>query len=123
MPYLDEARIIRVSGRLKHAASMSTFHRHPAVLPVKSIFTQNLIREEYDNLMHEGPQIVLASIRENYWPINGRNITRNVVRKCIICFKQRLIVEQSPLWAIYQSKGLNRVALFSSVELIMLVIF
>jgi hypothetical protein len=44
--------------------------------------------------MHGGPQAVLASIRENYWPINGRNITRKVVQKCIVCFKQRPVIVQ-----------------------------
>jgi len=94
IPYLDEAGIIRVGGRLKYAASISIFRRHPAVLPAKSIFTQNLIREEHEDLMHGGSQAVLASIRERYWPINGRNVTRNVVRKCVICFKQRPTIVQ-----------------------------
>jgi hypothetical protein len=39
--------------------------------------------------VHGGPQAVLASIRERYWLINGQNVTRNVVRKCVIGFKQR----------------------------------
>jgi len=94
MPYLDEMGIIHVGGRLKYAAPLSTFQRHPAVLPAKSIFTLNLIREEHENRMHNGPQAVLASIREDYWPINGRNITRDVVRKCVVCFKQRPVVVQ-----------------------------
>jgi len=44
--------------------------------------------------MHSGPQAVLASIREDYWPINGRNITRNGVGKCVVYFKQRPVVVQ-----------------------------
>lgn len=79
---------------LLHPYSLSTFQRHPAVLPAKSIFTLNLIHEEHENRMHRGPQAVLASIREDYWPINGRNIMRNVVRKCVVCFKQRPVVAQ-----------------------------
>lgn len=49
------------------------------MLPAKSIFTQNLIREEQKDQMHGGPQDVLASMRERYRSINGRNVTRNVV--------------------------------------------
>ncbi|XP_026816104.1 uncharacterized protein LOC113555771 [Rhopalosiphum maidis] len=41
IPYLDEAGVIHVGGSLKYAASISTFRRHPAVLPSKSIFAQN----------------------------------------------------------------------------------
>lgn len=87
--------IIRVGGRLKFSAFLSTFQRHPAVLPAKSIFTLNLIREELENRIHRiHPQAVLASIRKDYWPVNEINITRNVVRKCVICFKQRPVLVQ-----------------------------
>jgi len=34
-----------------------------------------------------GPQAILSSIREQYWPINGRNIARKTVHQCITCFQ------------------------------------
>ncbi|KAK9681010.1 hypothetical protein QE152_g38639 [Popillia japonica] len=37
--------------------------------------------------MHAGPQHLLASIRESYWPISGRNLAKQVSRSCVQCFK------------------------------------
>ena len=39
--------------------------------------------------MHAGTQATLYSIREFYWPIDGRNITRHVIRKCITYFRAK----------------------------------
>ncbi|KAL4083194.1 hypothetical protein QTP88_028524 [Uroleucon formosanum] len=35
------------------------------------------------------PQALLASIRDRYWPLNGRNTARSIVNKCVICFKTK----------------------------------
>lgn len=37
-PFLDDDGIIRVGGRLKHAATISVFQRNPIVLPAKKYF-------------------------------------------------------------------------------------
>lgn len=45
------------------------------------------IRKSYDGY----PHIVLASLREKYWSINGHksNTTGKIVRNCDFCFKQQ----------------------------------
>lgn len=37
--------------------------------------------------LHCGPQALLATIREKYWPIGGRSLAKSIVHKCIICYK------------------------------------
>ncbi|GJQ70211.1 hypothetical protein Trydic_g22669 [Trypoxylus dichotomus] len=32
-------------------------------------------------------QAVLAAVRLNYWPLNGRNTVHSALRRCLICFK------------------------------------
>jgi len=44
--------------------------------------------------MHGGPQAVLASIRLQYWPINGRNLIRNIIHKSVVCFCSKPITVQ-----------------------------
>lgn len=39
--------------------------------------------------MHGGPQAVLATIRLKYWPINGRNLARKTVHRCVRCFRSK----------------------------------
>lgn len=50
-------------------------------------FTTLLIKTEHKRQLHVGPNTLLSIIRMRYWPINGRNSTRQVVRKCVICTK------------------------------------
>lgn len=44
---------------------------------------------EHQRLLHAGPQQVLFSLRDRYWPMSGRSSARAVVRECITCFRQK----------------------------------
>lgn len=41
----------------------------------------------YTKYLHAGSQFILSQVRTEFWPINGRNEIRSVLRKCITCFK------------------------------------
>ncbi|XP_044591939.1 uncharacterized protein LOC123270068 [Cotesia glomerata] len=87
-PILDEFGILRVGGRLA-CASIAEDQRHPILLPAQHFLTRIIILSEHLRLKHAGPQATLYSIRQVYWPINGRNITRNLISKCIPCFRAK----------------------------------
>lgn len=40
-------------------------------------------------LLHAGPQLLLSHIRQTYWPLGGRNLSRLVVNKCLKCFRHK----------------------------------
>ncbi|XP_012521966.2 uncharacterized protein LOC105828265 [Monomorium pharaonis] len=48
---------------------------------------ENLIRGEYLSLLHARPQLLLSSIREQFWLIGGRNLARKIIHKCVKCFR------------------------------------
>ncbi|XP_050534987.1 uncharacterized protein LOC126902008 [Daktulosphaira vitifoliae] len=93
-PFLDKSGLLRVGGRLKNAASLEIFQKYPLIIPAKSTFTKLLLRNEHERLCHSGPQTVLASIRQRYWPLNARNTIRGIIFKCLRCFRQRPIMVQ-----------------------------
>ncbi|KAJ8971021.1 hypothetical protein NQ314_000940 [Rhamnusium bicolor] len=71
-PFLDEDKIMRVGGRLRHSPYM--FHKkHPAVLSSKHRLTYLIVRYEHFKLLHSGPQSLLAAVRESFWPTSGSN--------------------------------------------------
>ncbi|XP_042908313.1 uncharacterized protein [Parasteatoda tepidariorum] len=39
--------------------------------------------------LHLGPQALLNSVRQRFWPIHGRNLARKIVHECVTCFKFR----------------------------------
>lgn len=85
-PILDDSGILRVGGRLK-LSSFNFMKKHPALLPKGHNFSISIARREHERLLHAGPQHTLASLRERFWLLDGRNIVRKVIRNCTVCFK------------------------------------
>ncbi|XP_076650259.1 uncharacterized protein LOC143357625 [Halictus rubicundus] len=85
-PFLDRDGIIRVGGRLKHA-NIPYSQQHPIVLPRSHHITTLIIRDDHIRNMHAGIQATLYSVRQRYWPIDGRNQARRVIRQCMKCFR------------------------------------
>lgn len=82
-PFLDEYGILRVGGRLRNS-ELSFNQRHPIILP-KSHITSLIIQQEHVNTLHGNIKLVLNNLRFNYWPIDGKNQVRKIVRKCVRC--------------------------------------
>ncbi|KAG7307103.1 hypothetical protein JYU34_007243 [Plutella xylostella] len=83
-PFLDANGVLRVGGRLENA-SLNYEQKHPALLDSKHHYTKMLMAAEHLRLFHAGPQLLLSSFREQFWPLAGRNLARSTVRKCITC--------------------------------------
>ncbi|XP_045462033.1 uncharacterized protein LOC123672092 [Harmonia axyridis] len=88
-PFLDEKGIMRVGGRLQNAENLSFNKKHPILLHNKHKLTEIILIEEHKRLLHCGPQQLLYSIREEFWPLSGRNLVRAIVYKCVTCFKAK----------------------------------
>lgn len=85
-PFLDAAGVMRVGGRLERS-NYPYNKKHPILLPKNNIVTKLLFVAEHNRNMHCGPNALLASIRNNHWPISGRNNAKETVRKCMSCFR------------------------------------
>lgn len=82
--YLDDSGLLRVGGRID-SSTYPYDQRHPLIITAKHHLTKLIFEAEHFNLLHSGPQHLLASIRQRYWPIGGRNLARNVARNCVVC--------------------------------------
>ncbi|XP_055714991.1 uncharacterized protein LOC129809200 [Phlebotomus papatasi] len=79
--------LIRVGGRLEQSSEGYDV-RHPILLPRGQVATMITSQLHLDH-HHVGPQTLLSTIRQRYWPLDSRNLTRKVCRLCIICFKHK----------------------------------
>lgn len=86
--FRDENDVIRVGGRLFHT-SLAYETKHPILLPSKHPFTLIIIRFIHRKNHHAGPLALLAAVRGEFWPVNGRSLCTKVYRDCIVCFKAR----------------------------------
>lgn len=88
-PFMDDQQLIRVGGRIKNSPEFNFDKKHPILISSKHHFTLLLFQHEHKQLMHAGPQLVLFHIRETWWPVGGRNVSRRVVQNCVICTRMR----------------------------------
>lgn len=85
-PFVDTKGIMRVGGRLKNTY-LSYEVKHPVLLHSNHPFTKLVFDYKHKQLLHPGPQLLLASIRQFYWPVGGLNLAKKTVKNCMICFK------------------------------------
>lgn len=53
------------------------------------MLTKLIFQMQHLKLVHAGPQLLLSHIRQTYWPLGGRNLSRFVVNKCLKCFRHK----------------------------------
>nr|CAI5839869.1 unnamed protein product [Callosobruchus analis] len=87
-PFIDSDGLLRVGGRLKNS-SLSFNQKHPILLDGKHVFTKMIFQLEHVKLHHAGAQLLLFSVRQNYWTTSGMNVAKLSVRKCIRCFRAK----------------------------------
>jgi hypothetical protein len=87
--FVDNDNILRVGGRIKNVLHFAFDKKHPKLIPAKHWFSVLLFRHEHKRLLHSGPQALLYNIREQYWPVGGRNLAKRTVHKCVVCTRMR----------------------------------
>ncbi|XP_055623684.1 uncharacterized protein LOC129767089 [Toxorhynchites rutilus septentrionalis] len=84
--FLDQFGLLRISGRLRNLnAPYDT--RFPILLPAKHRLSWLIARSIHVRTLHAGPSLLLATIRQRFWPLRGRQLARKVVRQCVTCFR------------------------------------
>ena len=78
---------ICVGGRLHHAPVASQA-MHPLVIPSQHPIALLLIRHHHEILGHAGRKHVLSVLRQKFWILNARALTRRILRNCIACRKR-----------------------------------
>lgn len=87
-PQLDSRGILIVHGRLQHS-NLPMSSKFPAILPAKSHFTNLVIQDAHDITIHGTIILTLARTRQEYWILNGRNMVKQYIHNCVICYKQK----------------------------------
>lgn len=87
-PFLDEHNLLRVGGRLE-ASTLSFNAKHPLLLPYNDIVTKLIFAHTHKENKHCGPNALLATIRQRFWPIKGKQLARETVHKCIQCARSK----------------------------------
>ncbi|XP_064629278.1 uncharacterized protein LOC135488567 [Lineus longissimus] len=94
-PFLDDAGLLRVGGRLRHAR-IPLEVKHPVLLPKDSPVTRLIVRDAHQRVGHLGSNSSLNLLRQRYWIPRASLLIRSIISKCTICrkYRARLLVQK-----------------------------
>ncbi|GBO31665.1 hypothetical protein AVEN_22673-1 [Araneus ventricosus] len=90
-PLTDSNGILRVGGRLEYS-NLTNNQKHPIVLPKSHRLTKLIFVYFHLKNLHVGPRGLLCAVRQKFWPIHGRNLSRKIVNDCITCFRNKPVL-------------------------------
>lgn len=110
-PFLDCKNILRVGGRLQ-ASNISYGQKHPIILVKGSKLTQLIIINEHIRQLHAGPKLLLSSLNQSYWLINGIREIKKCTYKCITCFRLKANASKQLMGSLPSSRVRKSVRAF-----------
>ncbi|XP_065354324.1 uncharacterized protein LOC135948797 [Calliphora vicina] len=88
-PRLDKDNVMRLNGRLEKSPSLSYTEKYPIILPYLCRFTRLLIEFVHLITIHGGNQLMLRTIRIEYWVPRLKVIVCTVINRCKRCLLDR----------------------------------
>ncbi|XP_062539042.1 uncharacterized protein LOC134207338 [Armigeres subalbatus] len=109
--FVDQKGILRLGGRLRLSEEKYQT-KHPMVLPSKHPLTKLIAEHFHIALLHSGPRMTMATMRQEFWPLRAKDLVNSVCRKCHKCFRNRPApitqpIGQLPKTRIAPSKPFN----------------
>ncbi|XP_055056153.1 uncharacterized protein [Misgurnus anguillicaudatus] len=96
-PFLDHRGILRVGGRLEHAA-MHSHIKHPVILPKNSHITRLLIDHYHRQVKHQGRGMTINELRSNgIWILGCSQAVSSVIYHCVKCRRFRRNTEEQKM--------------------------
>ena len=81
-------RLLKVDGRL-HNANLPEETKHQLILPKKHHVVDLIINHIHRKCNHQGRNHTLAELRQKYWVIQAGVAVKTILRKCVVCRKQK----------------------------------
>lgn len=86
-PFIGKDGFLRVRGRLDFAPELYYDQKHSIILP--KCHTSYLIVQVQVQVQHEiMKQTLITALRNKYWLVGVRILTRKICKRCIICQRQ-----------------------------------
>jgi len=84
--YIDDENIVRCAGRI-HNSQLEECTKFPILLPKKHRFTDLIIMDAHQKMLHSGPGQTITHIRQKYWIPSIRQCVNHILHGCIRCRK------------------------------------
>ena len=97
-PFIDQEGLLRVGGRLQ-LSTLPYQAMHQMILPPNHHFTKLVVSAEHARLHHAGPQLLTASLREQFSIPRIRNLVRTTIHQPVTSSRHK---QHNSSWASYQ---------------------
>ena len=84
--FIDDHGLLRCRGRINNAL-LNVDCKNPILLPSDHAWVKLLIQHVHREIKHSGTADTLATLREKYWILKGRQTVKKVIRSCVTCNK------------------------------------
>ena len=89
-PFLDNAGLLRVGGRLSQSLALSYEEKHPVLMEKSAAVSRLLVQHHHQKVHHQGQTTTLGAFRESgYWVTGASKVVRGVIHRCVICKRLR----------------------------------
>ncbi|KAL0896002.1 hypothetical protein ABMA27_011992 [Loxostege sticticalis] len=107
-PFIDEAGLLRVGGRLVNA-NVDFDVKHPLLLPRSHRLTSLIIQEYHTRFMHPGVQTLQNLLAQHFWILSSKRAVRSVLSGCVKCFRARPQPAPAPFMGDLPSYRVNQI--------------
>ncbi|XP_076301933.1 uncharacterized protein LOC143220081 [Lasioglossum baleicum] len=85
-PIIDRQGVLRVGGRLDHAA-VSFEQRHAVIIDRQSPLATLLIRSAHLRTLHGGVTLTRATLRLQHWIPRDKVLVKRIIKGCVTCIR------------------------------------
>lgn len=86
--FVDDKGMLRVGGRLQNMCGTYD-EKHPLILPRRGEFTQLIVADAHNKVMHYGPKQTIGLLQQRFWILGVRNVVKAHIRRCVICYRTK----------------------------------
>ncbi|XP_062557810.1 uncharacterized protein LOC134222666 [Armigeres subalbatus] len=101
--FIDQKGILRLGGRLQ-LSETDYQTNHPMILPRKHPLTRLIAQHFHTISLHAGPRMTLATMRQEFWPLRGKELANLVCRKCHNCFRHHPVPVTQPVGQLPEAR-------------------
>ena len=104
-PFLDEAGVLRVGGRLGKA-KVPDKSKNPVILPKKEAFVTRIVQWCHAEVEHLGRTSTLGEVRnQGFWLLSAHDQVSRVIHKCVRCRVLRGMPEKQKMGELPESRS------------------
>lgn len=83
---MDSSQLLRVGGRIQNS-DLNYYSKHPILLKKQNPLTNLIFLDAHIKTLHGGLIQMQVYVSREYCIISSRTIAKQILRKCITCFK------------------------------------